>query len=345
MSLHEEIKQQPGILEKLLESQKKELSSVVDLIQEYSPNYVFIVARGTSDHAGLYGKYLLGSMNRLPIALAAPSLFTLYDTPPTLKNALVIAISQSGQSPDILSVVEKANYQKAMTISITNDPESPLAKNTAHNIDISAGEEKSVAATKTYTASLLSLALLSAQLRDDVRMMNILEKVPAAVQQALGLEELIAERVQRYRYMDHCVVLGRGFNYATAFEWALKLKELTYTVAEPYSTADFRHGPFAMLEPGFPVLSIATRGMTYRNHLELLQEARYKFKADVVCVSDDEESKYVSNVFLKIPGNLPEWATPMVAIVIGQLFSYHLTLAKDLDPDKPRSIRKVTKTV
>ena len=181
-----------------------------------------------------------------------PPCLRIIKAPPRLKGALVIGVSQSGQSPDIVSVLEEGRKQGCLTLAITNIPDSPLAKAADLVLDIQAGAEKAVAATKTYTTELMAIAMISAALNNSEERWKELASVSKWAEQTLALDEEIAQMAQRYRYMSQCVVLGRGFNYATAFEWALKLKELTYVIAEPYSSADFQHGPIAMVEGGFP---------------------------------------------------------------------------------------------
>ena len=257
MTLHSEIFEQPERLASLLNSQKKTVLEITKAIQARNVHYAFLAARGTSDNAGRYANYLWGAHNQLPLALATPSLFTYYQSPPRLQNALVVGVSQSGQSPDIVSVLEEGRKQNCLTLAITNIPDSPLAKAADFVLDIQAGPEKAVAATKTYTSQLMAVAMLSAAMGGSDERWNELASVPKWAEQALAQDQAIARMSERFRYMSQCVVLGRGFNYATAFEWALKLKELTYTIAEPYSSADFQHGPIAMVEGGFPVLAVA----------------------------------------------------------------------------------------
>ena len=248
-------------------------------------------------------------------------------------------------SPDVISVIAEAKRQGAFTLTITNDNASPLANQSRHVIDISAGKEIAVAATKSYTNTLMTLALLSGLLNETPGFMDNLHQIPKTVEKIIDQASIIKNSVQRYAYINHCVVLGRGFNYATAFEWALKLKELCYIVAEPYSSADFRHGPIAMLEPRFPMFAIAAKGNTFQDTFNLLKEARLQHGAEIVCISDDDEALKLSNIGLRMPSGKQEWATPMISIILGQLFTYYLTEAKRYDPDKPRMISKVTKTL
>src|SRR5215217_944298 len=232
MTLHSEIFEQPERLASLLKNQKQTVRDIVKAIQSRNVQYAFLAGRGTSDNAGRYANYLWGAHNGLPLALATPSLFTYYQAPPRLNNALVVGVSQSGQSPDIVSVLEEGRKQGSLTLAITNIPDSPLAKAAEFVLDIQAGPVKAVAATKTYTGELMALAMISAALNDSNERWNELASVSKWAEQTLVLDNEIAQMTQRYRYMTQCVALGRGFNYATAFEWALKLKELTYLRSE-----------------------------------------------------------------------------------------------------------------
>jgi glucosamine--fructose-6-phosphate aminotransferase (isomerizing) len=343
MSLHSEIHSQAEVLTSLIED-TAQFTSIVTEVRKRDPAYVFLAARGTSDNAGLYAKYLWGSVNQLPIALAAPSLFSIYGSPPNVNNALVVGISQSGQSPDIVSVLEGGRQQGALTLAITNDVNSPLADTADLVINISAGEEKAIAATKTYTAQLASIAMLSALLAKDSEKISELERLPALIQQVLSLDTDIGRMAERYRYMQHCVVLGRGYNYATAFEWSLKLKELAYIVAEPYSSADFQHGPIAIVSRGFPVLAVAPRGAVFEDMLGQLLKLSQEHLAELLVISNDERATSLAHSPVSLPKDLPEWLSPIITIIPAQLFSYYLACSRGLDPEQPRGLTKVTLT-
>ncbi len=344
MTLHSEIFEQPERLASLLANQKQTVLEIAKVIRSRNVNYAFLAARGTSDNAGRYANYLWGAHNGLPLALATPSLFTYYQTPPRLNNALVIGVSQSGQSPDIVSVLEEGRRQNCLTVAITNIPNSPLAKAADFVLDIQAGPEKAVAATKTYTAELMSVAMLSVALSDSNERWDELASVSKWAEQSLALDQQIAQMAQRYRYMTHCVVLGRGFNYATAFEWALKLKELTYLIAEPYSSADFQHGPIAMVEGGFPVMAVAPSGKVHDSMLDMLTRLRKQKDAELVVISDDTDALALAQSPIQLPPQMPEWLTPIVSIIPAQLFACHLTQVKGYDTETPRNITKVTET-
>jgi glucosamine--fructose-6-phosphate aminotransferase (isomerizing) len=345
MALRDEILEQPDVLQRWLDTSLDRVKEIAEVVRQRDVSYVFLAARGTSDHAGVYAQYLLGSRNRLPVALAAPSLFTMYPDSPRLANALVIGISQSGQSPDIVSVIEEGRRQGAITLAITNHPDSPMSASAELNLDIGAGAELAVAATKTYTAQLLALAALSVALAGDSREdVAALYRVPGAVAASLELEREAERIAVKHAALEHCVVLGRSYNYATAQEWALKLKEMAYVFTDVYSTADFQHGPIAIVEEGFPILAVAPEGAVFSDMLSLLRRLRDEYKAELVVISDSEEALSLGHAGLCLPDGLPEWLTPIPAIVPAQLFCYHLTRAKGYDTEQPRTLRKVTLT-
>ncbi len=342
-NLYREIHQQPDVLTQMIEAERGSAEALAAAIRQRDITHVLIAARGTSDNAARYANYLLGIANGLPVGLATPSLYTIYGAPPRFRNALVLGISQSGKSPDIVAVLAEARRQGALTAAITNIPDSDLGQAAAHVIDLHAGEERSVAATKTYTAELAAIALLSVALSGDAGMAAALAAAPQAVTQALTAEERIARVAERYRYTAICIVIGRGYDYATAFELALKLKELTYTVVEPYSSADFQHGPMALIEPGFPVIVVAPSGkmlVEMQGFMQILQER----EAEMIVISDDAATLALARIPLALPAGVPEWLSPLTSIVPGQLFAMHLAHARDFDPDRPRGLRKVTET-
>jgi glucosamine--fructose-6-phosphate aminotransferase (isomerizing) len=345
MGLREEILEQPLVAARLLEKQRSVVEEIAQGIKDHDIDYTFLAARGTSDNAGRYAKYLWGADNQMPVAMATPSLFSIYKRPPILKNALVVGVSQSGKSPDIVSVLTEAKRQGQPTLAITNEPDSPLAKDATWTIDICAGDEKAVAATKTYTASLMAIAMLSCALSGDKNRWAKLEQVPVWMEEVLTKEENLAQMAQRYRYMESCVVLGRGFQYATAFEWALKMKEMSYLIADPYSSADFQHGPIALMEHGFPVMAVATKGEVMDDMLGLMEILRREHHVELFTISDDNAALRLANTGMALPAGIPEWLSPLIAIIPAQLFTYYLTQIKGFDTEAPRSLNKVTETI
>lgn len=344
MALRDEILEQPAAARRLLAAGADELESISADLRRRRPRFVVIAARGSSDHAALYAQYLFGIRNRLPVALATPSAMTLYGARPDLVGALVIAISQSGRSPDIVAVIDEARRQGAQTLAITNDRESPLAQMAADVIDIHAGPELATAATKTYTTELLAIALLSAaldDLADDEH--AALESIPDLMTEALSVDEAARSIAAEHADRTHCVVLGRGYSYASAREWALKLQEMAQLFAVPYSTADFEHGPMALAEPGFAVLAVAPSGPSLDAQRELLEQLNRVHRARLLVISDSAEAREIDEG-LGLPSDVPGWLSPLVEIIAGQLYAYHLTRSRGLDPDRPRTISKVTET-
>ena len=343
--LFREIHQQPEAVRQFLAQQNNNVIQIARQILQRKITHVIIAARGTSDNAARYAQYLFGANNHIPVALATPSLYTLYEKPPFVQDALVVGISQSGRSPDIVSVIKTSRKQGQPTLAITNYPDSPLAQAAEWVIELHAGEERAVAATKTYTTSLAALALLSTALLDDQSRYDDLNRVPLWMQSALSITTENLGRIERYTYISRSAVIGRGYNYSTAFETALKIKELTRIVTEPYSSADFLHGPISVLEAGFrfPLLVIAPSGKT-KDDLERFIITVKERGADSVVVSDDSEILSLANVPFRLPDGIPEWLSPIVAIIPGQLVALQLTLARGLNPDQPVGLKKVTET-
>jgi glucosamine--fructose-6-phosphate aminotransferase (isomerizing) len=341
--LYREIHEQPATLARLLSSARPAVERLARLIQQDDINHVIIAARGTSDNAGRYAQYALGANNRLTVSLATPSLFTIYGRPPRVGKALVLGISQSGKSPDIVAVLAEARRQGAPTAAITNEPASELAQEADVVVELGAGVERAVAATKTYTAELMAIALLSAVLSGDEGMGAALEAIPEVVGATLESSGAIGVAAPRYRYMERCVVIGRGYNYATAYELALKLKELTYTIVEPYSSADFLHGPIALVENGFPVIVIAPSGIMQPEMVAFMEKVGQR-QGEIIAISDDEATLGLARIGFRLPEKVDEWLSPIPAIVAGQLFAMHLAHTRDFDVDRPRGLTKVTET-
>ncbi len=343
MGLRDEILEQPQAAQRLLDS-AAEFKALTSEVQARRPSFVVIAARGSSDNAALYGQYLFGVRNSLVTALATPSTLTLYGAHPRMAGALVIGISQSGRSPDIVAVLDEGRAQGAVTVAVTNDPASPLAEAAAHVIDLRAGPELATAATKTYTTELLAVALLSHALdrpTDDER--SELASVPELMSTALESEEAARALAHRHAERDRCIVLGRGYGYATAREWALKLQELAQVSAFPFSSADFEHGPLALAEPELPVLVVAPGGASLDAQLALLTRLKEEHGAHILTLSADHSAQLLDDS-LAVPAGMSPWLSPIVEIVPAQLYTYYLTKARGLNPESPRTIQKVTRT-
>jgi glutamine---fructose-6-phosphate transaminase (isomerizing) len=339
-----EILEQPAALRRLLAEGREPVARAAAKIKEFAPEWALIAARGSSDNAARYAQYLLGAHNGLGVGLAVPSLISLYGAAPRMGRAAVIGISQSGQSPDIVGVLSTAAKQGAVTIAVTNDPASPLARASAATLPLFAGEEKAVAATKTYTTELFALAMLSAALEGNPARQATLERVPGYVEQVIAsVQGNVAEAAKGFANAGKLVVLGRGFNYSTAFEVALKIKETCYFIAEPYSVADLLHGPVAMIDQHFPVMVVAPSGPTQAD-IPALFDLLEKRGARTLAISDRTDVLSRAQYGLRMPSDVPEWVSPIVGVVAGQLFAHALCVATGQDPDEPRGLSKVTLT-
>lgn len=343
MALIDEIREQPEVAARLLRDAGPEIAAIGEAVRAAGPSHVVIAARGTSDHAAIYAQYAFGVLAETYVGLATPSVHSLYDAAPDYSRAFVIGISQSGASPDVVGVIRSARAQGAITLAITNTPGSDMAEAAQHHIALRAGPERAVAATKTYTATLLILAMLSASLAQSGGAGADLALVPDALADALELEGEARRIAEDQAGLDRCVVLGRGYHYATAREWSLKLKELAYVLADPYSSADFIHGPLALIEAGFPTFCVAPRGATEADMAEVIGRLGDELGARLLIASDDPEVCARGTWSLTLP-SLPEWLMPLVSIVPAQLHAMHSTIAQGRDPEQPRSIRKVTLT-
>jgi glucosamine--fructose-6-phosphate aminotransferase (isomerizing) len=338
-----ELREQPEILAALLSRGREAAERIAASLRGRPMRFAVLAARGSSDNAARYGQYLLGLHNSLVAALATPSLFTQYKAMPSLADALVIGISQSGQSPDIVEVLRHAREQGAPTLAITNEAASPLATTAELVFPLHAGAERAVAATKTYTTQLLSLAMLSAALRGEKEAWDDLAGVPGRVGAAIDANAGTAAAAARFREHAALVVLGRGLNLATASEIALKIQETSGVMAQAYSSADFLHGPMAVLMRGLPVL-VAAPGPRAFDDLDAVLGLARQTQASLLAISDRREILDAAEVALPLPGGTPEWLSPLVAVVPGQLFALGLCVARGLDPDAPRGLRKVTLT-
>lgn len=322
-----EIAEQPEVAARLLQH-ADEARAIGTRIRDSDAQGFVIAARGSSDNAALYAKYLFGARNRALVSLAAPSLFTAYSAPPRLSGQCVIGISQSGESPDVIAVVEEGRRQGCITLAITNHPESALAQAAELVLSMQAGSELSVPASKTYTASVLALALISQAIDPDPAFESALGSVPQAVSLALKREDELGSFLPKLTG-PRAVVLGRGFNFCTAEEIALKLSETSYVLARAWSLADFEHGPIAIVEAGLPVLLIDGGGLV-GSDVESTQARLAQKGCEVIRLTDDS--------------GLPEELTPIPLAVVGQLLAHQLAIARGMDPDKPRTIQKVTRT-
>ena len=336
----QEIAEQPAVLERTIAAEREKVIRLSSYLRSRDVDLIVIVARGSSDNASLFGRYLLEVTTGIPVSLSAPSVVTLYNAKLDLSRAIVVGVSQSGEGTDINAVLESAKASGAFTLGITNEADSTMANIADETLLIHAGRERSVAATKTYTGQMLHFYMLAEALAD-----NKLEiqRIPSYAANALELLPAVRDLVDRYTFMENCVVVGRGMNYGNSYELALKLMESCYVVAERFSSADFFHGPLAIVERRFPVIMFGPSGVTKKSSVDLLEELR-DLHADSLTITNDDDIAALSRNSLRMP-QMDEFLTPIPFIVPAQLFAALLSEAKGIDPDAPRSLKKVTKTI
>jgi glucosamine--fructose-6-phosphate aminotransferase (isomerizing) len=335
--LEQELREQPAALARLLERQSEYAAEVGALLHRDDVRYLLIASRGSSANAARYAQYLLGRASRVPVAFATPSLYTLYEQPPRLDGALVVGISQSGESPDVKAVIDEARRQGRPTIALTNVEGSPLARAAEAVLPLEAGEEQSVAATKTYLNSLGAIALLFAASTRDAHAWRELAAMPAQVEQQLALSISDVAEPDRLRSIDGGTVVGRGINYGSAFEIALKIRELSGLLFEAWSAADLMHGPVAAIAPGWPVIAVAPPGPTFAS-MQAAIDGLAARGARLLVIGEADGAA------LRLVRGVPEWLSPLVTVIPGQLVALRLAEARGGDVDHPHGLQKVTLT-
>ena len=341
--LETELREQPAALARLLDRQGGRATELAAAFRREDVRYVLIASRGSSSNAARYAQYVLGRANRVPVMFATPSLYTIYEQPPRLDGAIVLRISQSGASPDVRSVLAEARRQGRPTLALTNDPESPLAREADEVLPLEAGEERAVAATKTYLNSLGAIALLFAGIGNDSVARAELERLPSVLEEQIELSFATAPALAAYADVVGATVVARGVNYGTAYEIALKIRELSGLMVEAYSPADLMHGPIAAIQPGWPVIAVAPTGPAYESVAELVP-ALAERKARLLAVSDVPELLAQTDTPLPLVPGVPEWLSPLIAVVPGQVTAMRLAQMRALDIDNPAGLRKVTLT-
>ncbi len=339
----QEIAEQPDALARTIQAERQKIARVGKFLRERDIDLIVLVARGSSDNAALFGRYLLEITTGIPVSLSAPSVHTLYGAKLNLRHALVVGVSQSGEGEDINQVLENARACGAYTVGITNEPSSAMVGFVDETLLMHGGRERSVAATKTFTGQMVLFYMLAAELAASAPGWSY-DAIPDYAARALEQQAAILELVQRYVFMENCVVVGRGLAYANAYELALKLMETCYVVAERFSSADFLHGPLAMVERHFPVLLFAPPGVMLPGVKSLILRLR-ELHADTMAITSDLEVAANCTRAIILPKEIDEFVAPIPYIIPGQLFAALLADAKGLDPDKPRSLSKVTRTL
>ena len=339
----QEISEQPEALARTIAEEHAKILRLGETLKQRDIHLIVLVARGSSDNAALFGRYLLEITTGIPVSLSAPSIHTIYNAKLDLRHALVVGVSQSGEGEDINRVLENARAGGAFTVGITNEPASSMVQLVDETLLMHGGREKSVAATKTFTGQMILFYMLAAALAKDGRVIDY-QLIPELAARALEQKQAIVELVQRYVFMENCVVVGRGLAYANAYELALKLMETCYVVAERFSSADFLHGPLAMVERHFPVILFAPPGVMLAGVKSLVERLR-ELHADTLAISGDLEVAGNCTRAIIMPKDIDEFVAPIPYIIPGQLFAALLADAKGLDADKPRSLSKVTRTL
>jgi glutamine---fructose-6-phosphate transaminase (isomerizing) len=338
-----EIAEQPAALERTIAGERAKIARLGNALKSRDIDLIVLVARGSSDNAALFGRYLLEITTGIPVSLSAPSVHTIYNAALRLDHALVVGVSQSGEGEDINRVLESARQSGAYTIGITNEPDSSMTQLVDETLLTHGGRERSVAATKTFTGQMLLFYMLAAELAQKPAPFSY-EAIPQFVAAALEQKPAILELVERYVFMENCVVVGRGLAYANAYELALKLMETCYVVAERFSSADFLHGPLAMVERHFPVILFAPPGVMLPGVKSLIERLR-ELHADTLTITSDLDAANMCTRSILMSPEIDEFLAPIPYIVPGQLFAALLAEAKGLDPDSPRSLSKVTRTL
>ena len=340
----EEIRQQPEVLARILQQEQPKIRQLGETLRKRDIRLIILVARGSSDNAAQFGRYLLEISTGIPVSLAAPSVYTLYGAKLHLEHALVVGVSQSGEGEDINRVLAEARASSAFTIGITNEPGSTMVRTVDSPLLIHGERERSVAATKTFTGQMMIFYLLAEALAGPNTATRGYESIPELCARTLSLEAAIRELAPRYTFMENCVVIGRGLLYGNAFELALKLMETCYVVAERFSSADFLHGPLAMVERHFPVILFACPGAMMPG-VKLLAQRLKELRAETVAITSDKELAGLCSRTVPMLPEIGEFLAPIPYIIPGQLFAALLAEAKGLNPDAPRSLSKVTRTL
>lgn len=349
----DEIRQQPDALERTLRGQLRTAEQLRKALRGQRPRVILLAARGTSDNAAQFARYMIEVTTGILTVLAAPSIVTLYNANVNSEGMLAVAISQSGESTDTNAVLAYARKAGAMTVGITNESDSSLANMAEHAFLVRAGKEKSVAATKTYTGQLLSIYMLAYALGAKISLDDVRALPEWTAQTLKKIEPAIGELAGRYRFMDHALVVGRGLNYSNAFEFSLKLMETSYVVAERFSSADLMHGPIAMIEQSFPAFVFAPGGVTWPSSKDVLGKMD-QLKAETLIITDEGNREAVRSGrrALVVPMKLSRKSfgvedlyTPIPYIIPAQLFAATLAAEKGIDPDQPRTLEKVTRTL
>ncbi|NJD03830.1 MAG: SIS domain-containing protein [Ruminiclostridium sp.] len=338
-----EILEQPEALERCHVKNAPVIKEIVRAVKSKNVKQVVLAARGTSDHAAGYGKFVIELLLGIPVSLAASSIFTVYQGNMNFENCLVIGVSQSGRAADELEVMRSAKKNGAVTVGITNNAESEIAHESEYFLNCEAGLEKSVAATKTFGAQIFLLAALAAEWAENKNIQREIYRLPERISQVYDVSEAIGSKVERYRFMNECFVLARGINYAISLEAALKIQETTYVRAKAFATSDFQHGPIAMIDRDIPVFIFAPDGPSLKDVTGMIEKMRNE-QIETIVISNRTDILDLGTTAFRIPDTSNDIISPFFNVIVAQMFACKLALAKGLNPDCPRGLNKVTVT-
>ncbi|MFE2943236.1 SIS domain-containing protein [Streptomyces sp. NPDC059255] len=333
-----EVLEQPAALRRLLADGAPGIREVAGAVAARKPRFVLLAARGTSDHAALYAKYLLEIRRGLPCGLASMSTITAYGTRPDFTGVLFVGVSQWGGSPDLVAATWAAREAGAITLAVTNNPDSALAAVAEYHIDVLAGAERALPATKSYTASLLALYLFTESL-GGADGTGAASAVPDLADEILARGAEVRTLAARYRFAGRMVVISRGYGYPTAREAALKLMETAYLPALAYSGADLLHGPLAMIDNSSPVIAVVPEGKGGEALRPVLDRLRGR-GADLCVVGPAAETARASAGFVLPVEGVGEELQPILEILPLHRLAYEISIARGYDPDAPRTMAK-----
>jgi len=342
-TIREEISQQPHAIQATLDAEREHIADFAEQLRQCDIRRVLLAARGTSENAATFARYLFGVNNHVLVGNASASLFTVYGVEMDLSDTLVLGISQSGRASDVVELLEQTRPHAALTAAVTNTAESPICHVAQIKLLTHADREQSIPATKTYTTALAVLHQLSAYWAQDTKMIDSIQQVPQLMAQVFAQEDHIRQRSERYRYLETASVLARGLDLCTAQETALKFAECSQIVSSAYSAASFMHGPIAALGKDVLSVLIAPQGQALGSMLEVAMALEER-NAETLVISNEPSLLEIADVPIEIPP-MPEHISPLVTIIAGQLLAYHIALHKRLNPDQPPGRRKVTYTM
>ena len=337
-NMWKDIHEQPESMEKCYQNNISKITKLAQEIRNKNIRMIYIAARGSSEHAGIYAQHIMQLETGIPAAIALPSIFTIYGKSICLENTLVLGISQSGQAEDVIQVIKEANRQKAMTVSITSYPDSPLARESRCSLFCEA--DQAIPATKTFMTTMQILAWITAEWAQNQGLCLDLKTLPQKIRETVEINEDVSREIQRFRFLQECFILARGVNFAAAVESELKMQETTYIRARAYAISDFQHGPISMVEKGCPIFFLAPKGQSKPNAAEMI-DRMIRRDADLAIISNDAQLLGKGTSAFRIPDTDNDMLSPFYNVTVMQMIACQIALLKGLDPDKPRGMNKI----